>query len=267
MRRVFPSNARFIFADYKHQNRARIELLDPTFAKRIDWIDCNNEKQCSTLVRIRQGGTLTVLTSDEIHGRHMTMLDLARQWINEVYPRQKPDTQPTVIYYTRNSPNASHDRKLDLDLEERVLKHIRKALQDRPEKLVVFDGTEPFADQIALFRSATTVIGPHGGGMANLFWMAPNGTTCQERPRVMEFLISPHTRNVQRGYLGKTYFKLYSTAPWVEFHHIFYVPPSNHETVFVDLADLDVALDALFGSSANDLHKGYYAGEEQGDLI
>jgi hypothetical protein len=252
LKKVFDNpSTRFIFADYDHLNEERMQVLDPDFNKRIDWIQCDNEKHCSTLVRIRQGGALTVLTTSELNGRHIALLDLARQWIAESYNSpllpNVTEVQPTVIYYTRDSPNAQHSRKMDKDLEERILKHIKKALMDynRPERLVIFDGTESFEQQIALFRTATTVIGPHGGGLSNLFWI-PDAPSCETRPRVLEFLISPQTRKVQRGYLGKSWYKLYSTAPWLDYHDIFLVPPSDPDTLYISLDDLDEALTVLF---------------------
>jgi hypothetical protein len=250
LKETMPVSTRFIFADFNNQNQERLEILDPQFAKRVDWIQCTSMRDCSQLVQVRgEGSTLTVI-KNQIPTRHMTLLQTARDWIVHAYPPSKATMEEkTVIYYTRNSVNAFHSRAIDQAQEKIMLKMIQDNMSkhSRPEKLVVFDGTESFEDQVAIFRSATTVIGAHGGGFANLFWTLP-AASCETRPKVLEFLISPETTDVQAGMFGKTYYKLFSTAPWLEYHHIFYVPPSNRETLFIDLGDFEDALEDMFAS-------------------
>jgi len=117
----------------------------------------------------------------------------------------------------------------------------------RTEELVLFNGSMSFLDQIKLFHSATTVIGPHGGGLANILLMAPS-SSCGERPKVLEFITSAQTPQVQNGDFNASYFTFYSTCPWVELHQILFTPPSNGTSTFINLDTLDEALDSLFRS-------------------
>jgi len=250
LREVMPQETRFIFVDFRRQNQALLEQLDPEFASRVDWIQCESMRHCATAVSIRNGNLMVVKPT--VSTRHLGLYHLAREWVLKVLP-PKPETlqDKTVVYYTRNSQNAFHERAMEIKQEAAMLDMIQKSLEkyNRPERLVVFSGTETFLEQIELFRSATTIIGTHGGGLANLFWTLP-GKSCDTRPKVLEFLIDPETTpEVQAGGFGKTYFKLFSTCSWVEYHHVFFTPPSNHQVTYIDLEDFGLALDAIFDKS------------------
>ena len=66
------------------------------------------------------------------------------------------------------------------------------------EHLVVFDGTESLREQMDLFQSANAVIGPHGGGLANLLFLLPSGS-CETRPKVLELITSSNTPKLHSG--------------------------------------------------------------------
>ena len=72
--------------------------------------------------------------------------------------------------------------------------------------------------QFDLFRTATTVIGPHGSGLANILWL-PGADSCEHRPRVVEFLVQPSQTDIQFGGSFKTYMYLFGYPQWVEYHH------------------------------------------------
>jgi capsular polysaccharide biosynthesis protein len=82
--------------------------------------------------------------------------------------------------------------------------------------LVIFDGKEngqpmSLQHQFDLFRIARVVIDPHGRGLANILWLL-GATTCEERPKVLEFLVQPIQTDIQVGQVGgslKTYMYLY----------------------------------------------------------
>jgi hypothetical protein len=246
MRDTMPPTTRFLLADARDNTRPRLEELDPEFAKRVDWIQCEKPIDCNHLVRIRNG-SLTVMRP--VSGtRHMDLLFRARQWLMESNP-PKPEslTERTVAYYTRNASNAGHGRAMDRDQEQVMIKMIQETMTkyDRPEKLVIFDGTQSFEEQIDIFQSANFVIGAHGGGLANLIFLLP-ADSCQERPKVLEFLTNPLTPGIQRGALGKTYFHLYSTCPWAEYHHVFYVPPSTEEVTYINMGEFEDAVNLMF---------------------
>jgi hypothetical protein len=186
-------------------------------------------------------------------------LQKTRAWLLEAYPLP-PRTQNTIIYYTRRG--LLFGRQMDVEEETKVIELIphRMTRFGRPEKCVLFDGQNmSMADQIGLFRSATMVSGPHGGGLVNILYMissnnnnnydtstsisgnkAENDDDCSShRPRILEFVTSPDTPEVQNhdplSPFDLTYQTIYSTAPGVQFYRLFFVPPSNSRTTFVDL--------------------------------
>jgi hypothetical protein len=251
LREVMPSTTRFILADVRGGTRSRLEMLDPEFCKRVDWIDCQSTTACNAMVQVRNG-SLTVMQPVS-NTRHMDLLFKARQWILEANPPKEQSLQErTVVYYTRNAPNAGHGRAMDRYEERAMLDIIQHAMDrnGRQESLVIFDGTQSFEEQIDLFQSANVVIGAHGGGLANLLFLLPS-QTCDERPKVLEFLTNPLTPGVQRGTLGKTYYHLYSTCVWAEYHHVFYVEPSSEEVTYVDLGEFEDAVNLIFSDSTD----------------
>jgi hypothetical protein len=254
MRDTMPQEMRFLFADAGQSSKRHLEELDAEFAKRVDWIQCSNSniaKQCQNqMVRVRNG-SLTVFHPVS-STRHMDLILRARRWIMQRHP-PKPEVlndpkQRTIVYYTRNHASAGHGRAMDLEQEQIMIQMIQQWMNqfNRPEKLVIFDGTQPLLrDQIDLFQSANVVIGAHGGGLANILFLLPS-PTCQERPKVLEFVSNPLTPDVQAGSWARSYAHLYSSCPWVDYHHVFYVPPSTAEVTFLHLGEFAEALNALF---------------------
>ena len=247
LREVTDPSTRFLFADVGESSKSRLVMLDPEFASRVDWIQCDKAFDCNQFVNIRNG-SLTIMRP--VSGtRHMSLLLKARQWILEANPpKQKSLEERTIVYYTRNADNAGHGRAMDLTQEHIMLDIIKHNMDryGRNERLVIFDGKQSFEEQIDIFQSANIVIGAHGGGLANLIFLLP-AASCESRPKVLEFLTNELTPDVQRGALGKTYFNLYSTCPWAEYHHVFYIPPSTEETTYIDLQEFEDAVRLILG--------------------
>ena len=225
-----------------------ITLLDPEFSKnKIHWIGCTATKRlgCLPRIKITNGGSLSVVTY-EASTRHGGLFSLARQWVNDVYTIRP--VQKTIVYYTRNHAGAGalHGRQMDHDQEiiiRQMIQHFMERYK-RTEKFVVFDGTLSTQEQIVLFRSASVVIGPHGGGLANILWMA-SSDNCESRPKVLEFATSPQSRQVQYGDFKVSYHTLYPQVPWVEFHQLFFTSRSTKEITFLDLDQLRDALQVI----------------------
>ena len=121
--------------------------------------------------------------------------------------------------------------------------------------MVIFNGkdlngkTMDIAAQAKLFRSASVVIGPHGSGLANIVWtMATKTKGCKGRVAVLEFLCGPRSLHVQNGCstYTKTYFNLFASAPWVNYHHVLYASNSTEIETFINLLSFQVALDSIF---------------------
>ena len=155
-------------------------------------------------VKIRNNGSLKVVLPKS-SPRHSDLLEMAREWIFELSPPAPSITsEKTVIYYQRkhNSHPLKPSRAMDPEQDEILVSIIRDIMKrfGRREKLVVFDGKLSVKEQFDLFRSATTIIGAHGGGLANLLYTLP-GSSCADRPKVLEFATNPSVPDVQKGSL------------------------------------------------------------------
>jgi len=236
-----------------------LQSIDPDLAKRVEYLNCDNYLTCSNqLIEVRNG-SLKVL-SPKSPTQHLELFELVRSWIwnSDVIKKKVLNSKKKkiVIYYKRNRVDANNGRCMDESQETQIIQRIEHYLEryGRDEKLVVFDGRLSIFEQIKLFASATVVIGPHGGGLANILLMAPPEDrafgSCAQRPKVLEFVTNSRTPNVQGGYtMGATYFTLYATCPWVELHQIFFMPRSNAEVTYIDMNALEDSLKYIFSAS------------------
>jgi hypothetical protein len=248
LKETIPSTTRFLLADSGNVTKQVLEQLDPEFSKRVDWIQCNysNGRSCDNQMVSVRNGSLTVLHPQSDRG-HMDFVMNARRWILERHPPSDESLkQRTCVYYSRNNGSARHGRAMDLEQEARMIQMIEHKLKrfNRPEKFVIFEGGLSIDEQITLFQSANFVIGAHGGGMANLMFLLPSDT-CEERPKVLELMTSNLTPLVQTGGMNRNYYNMYTTCPWVEYHNVFYIPPSTSDVTFVDLDDFGDAMNVM----------------------
>jgi hypothetical protein len=249
-----------------NQNKNRfmetLEYLDPDFAHtRVTWMECgaNNFHKCNQSLHVSNGGTIQVATHAS-SARHGAFLEHARRWILEAYSRHPPlSEERSIVYYTRRGEAKTYDRSMDEEQEEKMIQTIAHMMErfERKEQLVVFDGnpeTWSVVQQIELFRSASVVIGPHGGGMANMIWMEPN---CDSNRRfqnqVLEFITSYRTLRLQQGSMQRSYFQMYAKAPWIrEYHQILYTSSRiqrGYDSTFVDLETFRGAVLQIFGKN------------------
>mmetsp|Transcript_48965 Transcript_48965/g.72803 ORF Transcript_48965/g.72803 Transcript_48965/m.72803 type:complete len:468 (+) Transcript_48965:56-1459(+) len=249
LRKSFPATTNFLFVDdWEGHNQKRLEILDPEFAERVVWTHCA-QSECEGQYYVT--GSLTIIRPQVMFlFAKAPFFDLAREWIFNSYP-VKPH-EKTVIYYKRTVSGTNHARIMDLEQEQEILDLIEAYLENREEKLVIFDGEEDGATmslehQIELFRSATTYIGPHGTGLANTFWSL-QADECDERPKILEFISGPTTTNVQWGKAGNSYYREQGGTPWLEYHHIFYLPESSQTGLLVDMDDVNDAFVAMWGA-------------------
>ena len=254
-----PPTTKFILVDSQdeedpsngHYAERLLNVLDPQFAReRVVFLSCSNNKRCNKKVEIRNGGSLT-LFRPPMASRDPVLYSYAREWILTKYtPKPMSLTHKTVVFYTRGNGQRVSGRVMDYEQEQRLLQQTRHLMLrlNRPEKLVVFDGSISIQDQIDLFQSASVVIGPHGGGLANLLFTLPIGNTCQSRPKVLEFVTSRATKVLQNGLPSNSYYYLFKTIPWIEYHSILYTSESTLETTFVNEKSYHDALLSIFGA-------------------
>ena len=240
---------------------ATILRIDPDLAARLDFIECANYRICRNHEIQVQDGSLSILTPQS-PTRHAELYEMFRSWIYNSQTLKKTlnktaeTFQPTVVYYTRKQNSGAarvfNARYMSEQQEIDIINRIKHALYryDRPEKLVIFDGSLPFLEQLKLFESATTIIGPHGGGLANILLTTP-ASTCKKRPKVLEFVTSQETPRVQRGDLVASYYTLYATSPWIELHQVLFESRSNEHETFISMDSFEEALKSIFGDGSH----------------
>eukprot|EP00965_Chrysotila_dentata_P026540 879312-Pleurochrysis_carterae.AAC.2 len=270
LREVMPTEATLVIV--KHELHEQImQTVDASFsAKRIRWLKYNT-LLCTGEARLL--GTIGPPWNDQELSRRL------RSWIRPDLPiAQMPTSEPEalVIYYSRlQTPTIRHGRFMVPEHEEAVLALIRSkmnsALKGVRTRLEIYNGhrrdgsSMPIAEQAALFKSASYVIGPHGSGMANVVWL-PNAKphlrpqlqtantrasglmqSCQQRPGVLEFTCGMRSLSVQTQCpFGKTYWFFFAVVFWAEYHHILFAPNSSSLATWVRMDELALALDHLF---------------------
>lgn len=261
LRAVLPPNTKFVLRDHPIFREVLAEI-DPTFARNVHWL------QPGSIITVT--GKLYVLKEAGIPAlRHQLLVNTLSEWVASTMPNA-PGLEKNIVYQTRAPPtggtdvalDARHGRIIDAAHEAYIIALVREAMvrHKRTERLVIFSGRDengkPMtgAAQMALYRSASVVIGPHGGAMANIVWMMGSRiSSCNSRVAVLEFLCGPRSAAVQKGCpYGKTFFNLYATAPWVDYHHVMYAPNSTSKTTFIHTNDFRIALDSIFDSSRAD---------------
>ena len=236
-----------------------LTMLDPQFVKtRVVWIRYNQ------VVQIRGGHTLTVSTPNSMPaaGGCCRQFDYMRQWVAALHPDHHPDLtherKKTVLYYKRGgSSDTHHGRVLDPNHETQIVRHIRDAMTkyNRPEEFAIFSGqwegkTMEVVNQFAMFRTASAIIGPHGSGIGgNFIWTNPYVRNCKDRVKLLEFIPGEESKQVQVMYA--TYFMNWRKWP-LEYHSLLYTKESTFDTTYINLQDLDDALDAMWGPHSND---------------
>uniref|UniRef100_A0A7S1D4R6 Glycosyltransferase 61 catalytic domain-containing protein n=1 Tax=Cyclophora tenuis TaxID=216820 RepID=A0A7S1D4R6_CYCTE len=250
LRKELPLSIKFLLLDTK-LSRSVLKFLDPYFYQnRIEWI------RLREIVRVEGNLTVSIPVSIPLmHGRGRPHQYL-REWVNEQHP-VVPEKR-AIVFYSRSSVDTHHKRIVDRKHERQVVDTVRAAMTryHRREELVVFDGsvfnresrnytTMSIAEQFRIFRSAKTIIGPHGAGMlGNLVWVDPFPPTCHDRVQVLEFIPGPESEQVQAVY--RSLFIRWRSWP-VDFSVLLYSKESTHDKTFINLDNLNDALEGLWG--------------------
>jgi hypothetical protein len=204
-------------------------------------------------------GTLTVAKPDSLFLANYgnTLFRYLRHWIFEQHQEQFTDEQKLIIFHTRGGAgesNTEHGRVLEAQHEQDVLALIRSNMDkyNRTEKLFIFSGADeegnilPIAEQYNIFRRASTIIGPHGSGLANNIWTYPFPTDCNQRVQMLEFISGWNSQVVQSLYNG--YYWVMRGMP-IDWHQIVYAPNSTLHTTYIPLDNFQRALDDMWGTT------------------
>jgi len=259
MKYLLPDDTQFILG-YSEVHFNLLNFIDPDFVKnRITWIQRDDH-----IFYVDGNLTVADINSPQTAGC-CEQFEPLRQWMAETHSETTPSKEKIVLFYTRVNKKTGEKNKdemngriLNAEKEKLVLARIQDKLTqyNRKEKLVVFDGlnddgetTMSIEDQFRLFRSASTIIGPHGAGIGgNLVWTSPFAQNCDDRVQLLEFrprlddddlaLSSPSSRG--------SYFKNFRKWPF-EYHQVLYSENSTPEITDIDIDNLDDALDAMWG--------------------
>jgi len=243
-------NAKFILMDTP-MSRNVIQFLDPRFYDSVIWTQKDQH------VKIR-GGTLSIYKPDvalpTVMGRNL--FRYFWDWMKTTHSYYDPNQAPKVIYYTRHNPVVAGGRQIEVKLEARIIEVIKYKMEQhgRTEELYIYNGNDEngntlsVEDQFFLFRSATTAIGPHGTGLVNAIWMNPFPETCSQRPQMLEFTPGPWS-DVHGGLFNGHYTTLGRGFPVLDYNMITYTAESTRDVVYINLDDLALALDRMWGSS------------------
>ena len=251
-RSTLPQTTRLVLLDVGH-NRETIEFIDPVFSKeRVVWVQYD---EMVTTVR----GTLSVAKAPyHPYVMYHNLLNPLRAWIQERHPRVPQEAeQRTIVYYRRLQSTSKKGRVLNQAQEDDVLMRIRHAMKryNRKERLVIFTGVNhrdgrdlSLPEQYRLFRSARTIIGPHGTGLGgNLLWIDPSPPSCADRVQLLEFITdgSEELKQVHGSYTSHYYG--YRGLP-LNYHNLFYLRNSTHAETYIDADLVDEFLHNVWGS-------------------
>jgi hypothetical protein len=233
-------NCGFILLD-RAINKDIIKSFDKEFYDRIYWAKLNEVVSVT--------GDLIVSTPD-MHPCIMNINFMRHlvDWLQRKLP--SPSGKRDVIYYERLRQNGvRHGRFMNADNNLEVISAINKFIRsnDVQGDLIVFSGTHKDGrrlstkEQIEIFRSAHTIIGPHGTGLVNALWTDLQG----ESPiNLVEFIPGPdgYSSQVQHSFNG--YQTIFGGLN-VSHHQILYEPESTNEEVFVNISHLNNALSEI----------------------
>eukprot|EP00551_Chaetoceros_affinis_P002134 CAMPEP_0203637584 /NCGR_PEP_ID=MMETSP0088-20131115/3874_1 /ASSEMBLY_ACC=CAM_ASM_001087 /TAXON_ID=426623 /ORGANISM="Chaetoceros affinis, Strain CCMP159" /LENGTH=458 /DNA_ID=CAMNT_0050492053 /DNA_START=123 /DNA_END=1499 /DNA_ORIENTATION=- len=251
LRSIVPEHTKFILPNTEMYKKL-LTFIDPSFVEnRVYFFDANE------IVTV-EGGTLTVAKADSlIVGEYgNTLFRPLRHWIFENHPEHY--TQPedkVIVFHTRNSAHTEHGRVLEPQHEQDILALIRAAMEkyNRKEELVIFSGQDgagnilPLEEQFDTFRRASTIIGPHGSGLANNIWTYPFPTECNERVQMLEFMAGSDTPQVQHPPFNGYYWVMRGMP--IDWHQVLYAANSTRYTTWINLEVFKEALDDMWGST------------------
>ena len=229
--------------------RNLINFIDPSFMDRIYFYQSNE------IISVEEG-TLTVANPKQekfLNKYGNTLFRYMRHWIFDNHPETYPNDEKYLIFYSRGGPYTHHGRKLDPQHEEDVITLIKANMEKyhRDERLIVFTGNDEegnllsYTEQFNLFRHASTIIGPHGSGLANMIWSNPFPESCDDRVHMLEFVGGNEAPKVHNP-IFNGYYHLLRGMP-VDWHQITYATNSPGAVTFVQLDDLQHALDSMWG--------------------
>lgn len=216
-----------------------LKAFDKDFYNRVEWIELGEV--------ISVEGDLIVPTPDHCPCiMANNLMSYLLDWISISSP--KPIERNNIIFYTRH--NVADLRVLNLENEKDIIASLKKFLIDNKinGNLIIFSSkdengnTLSVEEQISIFRSANTIIGPHGTGLSNITWCDFDNNT---PIKLLEFCAGPlgYSAHVQQPFAG---FQTLLKGLPMQHHMVLYEPHSTPTETFIDLKDFNAALTKIF---------------------
>jgi capsular polysaccharide biosynthesis protein len=215
-----------------------IKALDKNFYNRIEWIETGEI--------ITVDGNLIVPTPDHYPCIMVNnLMSYFLEWSSNLLP--KPLERNKIIFYTRR--DTTKFRVLNSENEKKIVDSLKNFLTDNKVdgELIIFSGNDengntlPIDEQMSIFRSAHTIIGPHGTGLINIMWCDFDN----DSPiKLLEFCPGPvgYSSQVQQEFNG--YHNVLRGLP-LDYHIVLYEPRSTPEETFVSLEDFSMAISEM----------------------
>lgn len=197
---MVPETTGFLLVDCNVTKNV-IRVIDPEFYKRVKWITRDQ------IFHIKGSLTVALPLGIPIVFGCCGGWDPMRQWMATSHP-QIPKKKKIIFYSRGGSKDTHHGRVVEPTHEKHILDRIKMAKRKygRNEEIVIFTGqsggkTMSVEKQFELFRSAHTIIGPHGSGLGgNFAWTNPFASNCEERVKLLEFTPGQDSAQVQSLY-------------------------------------------------------------------
>lgn len=229
---VVQKDTKFILLDLP-VTKSVLSHLDPHFNEnRLVWINPDEV--------IHVTGVLTVVMP--VSFRTQGFMSNLIFWLRSLYP--EPVVRDKIIFFGRNSAEVHNGHKIDPKNEAEAISVIRdkisKQLGRSGDELIIFNGLKEngqkisFEEQFELFSIAQTIIGPYGDGLANIVWSAAHPSIdCSHRTQILEFFSTD------------SFYSVFHGLP-VDHHLIQFTRKSTSSTTFINITDLENALDSLW---------------------
>jgi hypothetical protein len=273
-----PDARKVLLLDAVEANREFLQFFDPGFENTILWVERDSTVCVNGMIYYPTYSVpheVVTSTADARNIQHTAIwhvgsllgrppmvrsygsndfVELARSWIAERAEHivDQP-LKPIILFYVRG--NWTSGRVMDELNDDFLFRGLQAKVLEcgRTEEIVKYTGMDsegkPLSqkEQFLLFHAASLVVGPHGGATASILFMSgglPAVDQCQNRPQVIEYIPGPRSRQVH--YIFASYWSLYFSADWAEYHLIQFAENSTKDITYVTAEDWNLALSTVF---------------------
>ena len=152
-----------------------------------------------------------------------------------------------LIYYSRSNNETRNGRMISSGNEIKIINLLKEYATNFNLNFCIFNGQidgqrMSTKEQIKLFRSAQMVVGPHGGGLANIIWTDPKNEC-----KICEFTSGTEKTIQSSSRFGRNCNFSYSCLPDEIFEYSV-IPFTSNSTDDIVEIDIDNLIKFLYGS-------------------